>query len=79
MRALRTSHLVRLFVERARFPVVEVTAHDDAQRVRYVDLRATGDGSTRTRRHLVVRLKAAGDVQAMAFRNRVCLPPSPHV
>jgi hypothetical protein len=32
--------LVRLFVERARFPVVEVTAHDDEQRVRYSGLSA---------------------------------------
>ncbi len=79
MRALRTSHWVRLFVERARFPVVAVTAHDDAQRVRSVDLRATGDGRTRTRWHLVVRLNAAGDVQAIEVLNRVFLPPSPHV
>jgi len=71
--------LVRLFVERARFPVVEVTAHDDEQRVRYMDLRVTGDGRIRTRWHLVVRLKAAGDVQAIAFLNRVFLPPSPNL
>jgi hypothetical protein len=77
VRALRTSHLVRLFVERARFPVVEVTAHDDEQRVRYVDLRATGDGRTQTRFALVVRLNAAGDVQAVEFLNRLLLPTSP--
>jgi hypothetical protein len=71
VRALRTSRLVRLFLARARFPVVEVAAHDGEQRVRYVDLRATGDGRTRTRWHLVVRLNAA-------FLNRVFPPPSPH-
>ena len=79
MRALRPSLLVRLFVERARFPVVEVTAHDDEQRVRYVALRATGDGRTRTRWDLVVCLNAAGQVQAIEFLNRVFPPPSPHL
>ena len=29
VRALRTSRLVRLFLARARFPVVEASAHDD--------------------------------------------------
>lgn len=79
MRALRTSRLVRICVERARCPVVEVTAHDDAQRVRSMDLRVTGDGRTRTRWHLVVRRNATGDVQAIACLNRVFLPPSPHL
>jgi hypothetical protein len=79
VRALWTSRLVRLFVERARFPVVEVTAHDDEQRVRYMDLRVTGDGRIRTRWHLVVRLNTAGDVQAIEFLNRVFLPPSPNL
>jgi hypothetical protein len=44
VRALQTSPVVRRFVARARFPVVEVTAHNGAQRVRYRDLRTTGDG-----------------------------------
>jgi len=79
VRALRTSRLVRLFLDRARFPVVEASERDAAQLVRYVDLRATGDGRTRTRFDLVVRLNAAGDVQAIEVLNRVFLPPSPHV
>jgi membrane-bound metal-dependent hydrolase YbcI (DUF457 family) len=77
VRALQTSRLVRLFLHRARFPVVEVSEHDGAQLVRYVDLRATGDGRHRTRWGLVVWLNAAGHVQAIEFRNRVFLPTSP--
>ena len=49
VRALRTSRLVRLFWDRARFPVVEITARDAEQLVRFMDLRATGDGRHRTR------------------------------
>jgi membrane-bound metal-dependent hydrolase YbcI (DUF457 family) len=75
--ALRTSRLVRLFLDRARFPVVEASEHDGVQIVRYVDLRATGDGRHRTRWSLVVRLNAAGHVQAIEFLNRVFLPTSP--
>jgi hypothetical protein len=75
--ALRRYRLVRLFWHRARFPVVEVSEHAAAQTVRYIDLRATGDGRTRTRLGLVVRLNAAGDVQAMEFLNRIFLPTSP--
>ena len=77
VRALQTSRLVRLFLERARFPVVEVSARDADQLVRYVDLRATGDGRHRPRWGLVVQLNAAGHVQAMEFLNRVFLPTSP--
>jgi hypothetical protein len=77
VRALRTSRLVHLFWDRARFPVVDITARDTEQRVRLVDLRATGDGRTRTQFALVVRLNAAGDVLAMEFLNRLLLPPSP--
>jgi uncharacterized protein (DUF1778 family) len=69
--------LVHLFWDRARFPVVDITARDTEQRVRLVDLRATGDGRTRTQFALVVRLNAAGDVLAMEFLNRLLLPPSP--
>jgi hypothetical protein len=75
--ALRTSRLVRLFWDRARFPVVEISERDAAQLVRYVDLRATGDGRHRTRLDLVVRLNAAGHVQAIEFLNRTFLPTSP--
>ncbi len=75
--ALRTSRLVRLFWDRARFPVVEISERDAAQLVRYVDLRATGDGRQRTRSDLVVRLNAAGHVQAIEFLNRTFLPTSP--
>jgi hypothetical protein len=46
--ALRSSRLVRLFWDRARFPVVETSAHDMEQFIRFVDLRATGEGRTRT-------------------------------
>jgi len=77
VRALRTFRLVRLFLDRARFPVVEVSARDAEQLVRYVDLRATGDGRTRTRFALVVRLNAAGQVQAIEFLNRVFPPTAP--
>jgi membrane-bound metal-dependent hydrolase YbcI (DUF457 family) len=77
VRALRTSRLVRLFWDRARFPVVEITARDAEQLVRFMDLRATGDGRHRTRWDLVVRLDAAGYVQAMEFLNRTFLPTSP--
>ena len=79
VRALRTSHLVRLFLNRARFPVVEASTRDAEQLVRYFDLRAMGDGRTRTRLDLVVRLNAAGQVQAIEFLNRVFPPPSPHL
>jgi hypothetical protein len=77
VRALRTSRLVRLFLDRARFPVVESSARDAAQLVRYFDLRTMGDGRTRPRVDLVVRLNAAGHVEAIAFLNRVFLPTSP--
>jgi hypothetical protein len=75
--ALRTFRLVRLFLDVARFPVVEASERDAEQLVRYVDLRATGDGRTRTRFDLVVRLNAAGHVQAIEFLNRVFPPTSP--
>jgi membrane-bound metal-dependent hydrolase YbcI (DUF457 family) len=77
VRALRSFRLVRLFWDRARFPVVEIAARDAEQLVRFVDLRTTGDGRTQTRFALVVRLNAAGDVQAMEFLNRLFLPTSP--
>jgi hypothetical protein len=77
IRALRTSRLVRLFLDRARFPVVEIAAHDDEQLIRFVDLRATGDGRPQSRFALVVRLNAAGDVQAIEFLNHLFLPTSP--
>jgi type I site-specific restriction endonuclease len=77
MRALRTSRLVRLFWDRARFPVAEIVARDAEQLARLVDLRATGDGHTRTPFALVVRLNVAGDVQAIEFLNRLFLPTSP--
>ena len=75
--ALRTSRLVRLFLDRARFPVVEASAGAAAQLVRFVDLRITGDGRHRTRFDLVARLDAAGHVQAIEFLNRLFLPTSP--
>jgi membrane-bound metal-dependent hydrolase YbcI (DUF457 family) len=77
VRALRTFRLVRLFWDRARFPVVATSARDAEQLVRYVDLRATGDGRHRTRWDLVVRLNAAGHVQAIEFLNRTFRPTSP--
>ena len=77
VRALKTSRLVRLFWDRARFPVVEASERDAAQIVRFVDLRATGDGRHRTRWDLVVRLNAVGHVQAIEFLNRLFLPTSP--
>ena len=77
VRALRTSRLVRLFLDRARFPVVESSERDAEQLVRYFDLRTMGDGRTRPRVDLVVRLNAAGHVEAIAFLNRVFLPTSP--
>ena len=77
VRPLRTSRLVRLFLDRARFPVVETVERDAEQLVRYVDLRTTGDGRLRTRFHLVVRLNAAGHVQAIEFLNRVFPPTAP--
>ena len=77
VRALRTFRLVRLFWDRARFPVVELTARDAEQLVRFVDLRTTGDGRTRTPFALVARLNTAGDVQAIEFLNRLFLPTSP--
>src|SRR5262245_29077219 len=76
VRALRTSRLVRLFLDRARFPVIEASAGDAAQLVRFVDLRATGDGRLRTRWDLIVLLNAAGHVQAIEFLNRLFLPTS---
>jgi len=56
VRTLRSYRLVRLFWHRARFPVVEASERDAAQIVRYVDLRATGDGRHRTWLVPVVRL-----------------------
>jgi len=77
VRALRTSRLVRLFWDRARFPVVDIVARDAEQLVRFGDLRATGDGHIRTPFALVVRLNAAGNVQAIEFLNRTFLPTAP--
>jgi hypothetical protein len=77
VRALETSRFVRLFLGRARFPVVEAAEHDTEPFVRYFDLRATGDGRHRPRWSLVVRLNAAGQVQAIEFLNRVFLPTAP--
>jgi hypothetical protein len=78
LQALRTDRLVRLFLHVARFPVVESDQHDAAQIVRYVDLRTTGDGRHRSRFALVVRLNAAGQVQAMEFLGRVFPPTAPY-
>jgi hypothetical protein len=78
MPALSTSRLVRLFLDRARFPVVEASIHNTEQLVRYFDLRTTGGGRARTRFNLVVRLDAAGQIQAIEFLNRVFLPTSPY-
>jgi hypothetical protein len=75
--ALQTSRLVRLFLDRARFPVIDTSERDTAQLVRYGDLRTIGDGRHRPRWGLVVWLNAAGHVQAIEFRNRVFLPTSP--
>jgi hypothetical protein len=75
--ALQASRLVRLFLDRARFPVIDASERDTTQLVRYGDLRAMGDGRHRPRWGLVVRLNAAGHVQAIEFRNRVFLPTSP--
>jgi membrane-bound metal-dependent hydrolase YbcI (DUF457 family) len=77
VRALGTSRFVRLFLDRARFPVVEISEHDADWFVRYFDLRATGDSRHRTRWHLIVRLNAAGQVQAIEFLNRVFPPTAP--
>jgi hypothetical protein len=77
VRALRTSRLVRLFLDVARFPVVEASERNAKQFVRYFDLRTRGDGRTRSRFDLVVRLNAADQVQAIEFLNRVFLPTSP--
>jgi len=77
VQALRTFRLVRLFLDRAHFPVVEISERDAVQLVRFVDLRATGDGRHRTRWDLVVRLDAADHVQAIEFLNRLFLPTSP--
>jgi len=77
VRALTISRLVCLFWDRARFPVVEISARDAEQLVRFVDLRATDDGRHRTRWDLVVRLDAAGYIQTIEFLNRTFLPTSP--
>ncbi len=77
VRALRTSRVVRHFLDRARFPVVEASIRDAEQLVRYGDLRVTGGGHHRMRFDLVVRLNAAGHVQAIEFRNRIVVPTSP--
>jgi hypothetical protein len=57
--------------------LVDITVRDTEPLVRLVDLRATGDGRIRTWWDLVVRLNAAGDVQAIEFLNRLFLPSSP--
>ena len=79
VRALRTDRLVRLFLHVARFPVVDASTRDAEQIVRFFDLRSTGDGRHRSRFDLVVRLNAAGQVQAIEFRNRVFPPTAPHL
>jgi membrane-bound metal-dependent hydrolase YbcI (DUF457 family) len=78
VRALSTARLVRLFLHVARFPVVEASQRDAEQIVRYFDLRSTGDGRP-SRFDLVVRLNAAGQVQAIEFLNRVFPLPAPHL
>jgi membrane-bound metal-dependent hydrolase YbcI (DUF457 family) len=77
VRGLRTERLVRLFLHVARFPVVESFQGDTAQIVRYLDLRSTGDGRSRSRFALIVRLNAAGHVQALEFLGRVFPPTAP--
>ena len=74
--ATQAQFAILVFLDRARFPVIETSARDAAQFVRYMDLRATGDGRTGTRFALVVRLNAVGDVQAIEFLNRLFLPTS---
>jgi hypothetical protein len=59
--------------------VVDVSTRDAEQIVRFFDLRSTGDGRHRSRFDLVVRLNAAGQVQAIEFRNRVFPPTAPHL
>jgi membrane-bound metal-dependent hydrolase YbcI (DUF457 family) len=79
VQALRTDRLVRRFLHVARFPVVDVSTRDAERIVRFFDLRSTGDGRHRSRFDLVVRLNAAGQVQAIEFRNRVFPPTAPHL
>jgi hypothetical protein len=78
VRAISTYRLVRIFLHFARFPVVESSTRDAEQIVRYFDLRSAGDGRHRSRFDLVVRLNAAGQVQAIEFLNRVFPPTSPY-
>ena len=77
VRTTSTYRLVRIFLDFARFPVVESYVRDAEQIVRYFDLRTAGDGRTRPWFDLVVRLNAAGQVQAIEFLNRVFTPTSP--
>jgi hypothetical protein len=76
VRAVSTNRLVRLFLHVARFPVVEFSTREAEQIVRYFDLRSTGDGRHRSRFDLVVRLNAAGQVQAIEFLGRVFPHPA---
>jgi hypothetical protein len=75
--AFSTSRLVRLFWDRAYFPVIATLHGTQSSAPAWWICRATGDGRTRTPCARVVQLNAVGDVQAIAFLNCLLLPTSP--
>ncbi|GIX48841.1 MAG: hypothetical protein KatS3mg131_3052 [Candidatus Tectimicrobiota bacterium] len=74
---LNEYRLVRVFLDFARFPVVEWQSQGTRQVVRYYDLRFVVPGRQRSWFDLEVHLDGHGQVQAIAFLRRVFRPGHP--
>lgn len=77
VQATRQYHLVQVFWDFARFPIVEVREQATETLVRYTDLRFSGDGRGRSWFDLTVRVNRAGEVQGIHFLNRQFLLSHP--
>jgi membrane-bound metal-dependent hydrolase YbcI (DUF457 family) len=69
-----TYHLVRVFHNFARFPVIDYSEQDTEKIVRYFDLRYSGYGRKKSSFDLTVYYDLMGQVQRIEFLNRIFLP-----
>jgi inner membrane protein len=69
-----TYHLVRIFRNFARFPVIDYYERDTEKIVRYFDLRYSGYGRKKSGFDLMVYYDLMGQVQRIEFLNQIFLP-----
>jgi hypothetical protein len=69
-----TYHLVRVFHNFARFPVIDYSEQDTEKIVRYFDLRYSGYGRKQSSFDLTVYYDLMEQVQRIEFLNRIFLP-----